>query len=215
MMKRSIAFASAGLLFALSAPLALAQSSGKPDKPSSKEAGQPSKDKDKKETKLKVGDAAPALKVDKWIKGEPVKGFDKGKVYVVEFWATWCPPCRDSIPHLTELQHKYKDNVVIIGVDGSERAVSTGSDNRVSTIQKFVKEQGDKMDYRVAYDANGSAMKPYMRAAGQDGIPTAFLIDGEGKIAWIGHPMEIDSQLEKVAKSGKGKDSKSGEKSKG
>jgi thiol-disulfide isomerase/thioredoxin len=200
-MKCPIAIASASLLFALAAPLALAQSSGKPDKPSSKETGQP-KEKAKKETKLKVGDPAPALKVDKWIKGDSVNGFDKGKVYVVEFWATWCPPCRTSIPHLTELQHKYKD-VVFIGVDGNERAASTGTDNRVATIEKFVKEQGDKMDYRVAYDSNGSAVKPFMDAAGQEGIPTAFLINGEGKIAWIGHPMELEGPLAKVAKPSK------------
>lgn len=41
-------------------------------------------------TDLKPGDPAPALKIDKWVKGQPVEAFEKGKVYVVEFWATWC-----------------------------------------------------------------------------------------------------------------------------
>src|SRR5215470_10631086 len=69
---------------------------------------------------LGVGDAAPKLEVKEFVKGEPVKQFDKGKIYVVEFWATWCPPCRESIPHLTGLQKKHKD-VVFIGVSVSER----------------------------------------------------------------------------------------------
>lgn len=213
-MKRHIAIASAGLLFALAAP-ALAQSAGKPAKETSKEAGQPSKEKDKEKakSKLEVGDAAPALKVEKWVKGEPVKGFEKGKVYVVEFWATWCGPCLTSIPHLTELQHKYKDNVVIIGVDGDEQPPSGGSDTRAATIEKFVKKQGKKMDYRVAFDANGTATKPYMRAAGQNGIPTAFLIDHEGKVAWIGHPSALDGPLDKAASAAKAAGGK--EKSKG
>jgi len=56
---------------------------------------------------LNVGDPAPKLAVKEFVKGEPIAGLDKGKLYVVEFWATWCGPCRQTIPHLTELQKKY------------------------------------------------------------------------------------------------------------
>ena len=68
-----------------------------------------------------LGDEAKALKISDWVKGDAVdlaKG--KGeKIYVVEFWATWCPPCLTTIPHLTELQKKFKDQgVVVIGVSG-------------------------------------------------------------------------------------------------
>src|SRR5713101_3891226 len=74
------------------------------------------------EPTLKVGDPAPKLQNGKWIQGEPVTAFKEGKAYLVEFWATWCPPCRASIPHLNEIHNKYKDQgLVIIGQDCFER----------------------------------------------------------------------------------------------
>ena len=68
-------------------------------------------------TALELGDPAPPLKIAQWIQGEPIHLKDGvGKhVYVIEFWATWCPPCVASVPHLTELQAKHKkDGVVIV-----------------------------------------------------------------------------------------------------
>jgi thiol-disulfide isomerase/thioredoxin len=148
---------------------------------------------------LSVGDAAPSLSVKEFVKGDAVKEFEKGKLYVVEFWATWCGPCRTSIPHLTELQKKNKD-VVFIGVSVWE--------NKPDAVKPFVEEMGDKMAYRVAADVSaagkpdgpgeGVMAKTWMQAAGQGGIPTAFIVNGDGKIAWIGHPMQMDKPLEQI-----------------
>jgi thiol-disulfide isomerase/thioredoxin len=146
---------------------------------------------------LKLGAPAPALEVSKFVKGEPVKGFEPGTTYVVEFWATWCGPCRATIPHLTELQKK-NPKAVFIGVDVFE--------HDISEVEPFLKEMGDKMDYRVALDSvpegagpdEGKMAKNWMEAAGENGIPTAFIVNKEGKVAWIGHPMEMEEPLAKV-----------------
>src|SRR5438874_2021948 len=149
------------------------------------------------EANLKVGDRAPKLQTGKWIQGEPIKNFENGKAYIVEFWATWCGPCRVSIPHLNETYTKFNDKgLLVIGQDCWERDDSL--------VAPFVKKMGEKMTYRVALDdkssdEKGTMARTWMEAADQTGIPTAFLIDPKGMIAWIGHPMELkDSIIEEV-----------------
>jgi len=104
------------------------------------------------ESTLKVGDPAPKLQTGKWIQGEPVTGIEKGKAYIVEFWATWCGPCRESIPHLNETYGKYKDKgLVVIGQDCWEQ--------NDALVAPFVTKMGDKMTYRVALDDKKSDKK--------------------------------------------------------
>lgn len=144
---------------------------------------------------LNFGDPAPPLNVGKWVKGEPVQKFEPGKIYVVEFWATWCPPCRESIPHLTRLQKTYQGKVVFIGQDTGEQDDSK--------VPQFVQEMGDKMNYRVALDdkssdPEGAMTKAWMAAAGRETIPTAFIVNQETKVAWIGSPFEMEEPLEQI-----------------
>lgn len=75
--------------------------------------------------KLNIGSAAPQLRVRAWLKGTPVTKFEKGKVYVMEFWATWCHPCKVAMPHLSALADKYRDKVVFTGVDVYETKTTT------------------------------------------------------------------------------------------
>lgn len=200
MHKLTSLIAAASLLAGASA---FAQGGGndKASKPAQPAVKQPAKTTDKA-VKLAVGDKAPALKVEKFIKGEEITGFEKGHVYVIEFWATWCPPCQKSIPHLTDLQKEYKDkNLTIIGVDVAEDRNGKYDASTLAAVEKFVKDKGDKMNYTVAYDGGAKAMdNAYMKAGGQNGIPAAFIVDGEGKIAWIGNPLDdnFKTQIKKV-----------------
>ncbi len=147
---------------------------------------------------LSIGDAAPPIQVAEWVKGEPVSAFHGGQVYVVEFWATWCGPCKRSIPHVSELQKKYGDKVRFVGVSVWEEDASQ--------VAPFVQKMGDQMAYTVARDlvaegaeANeGWMARTWMQAAKQNGIPAAFIVDGTGRIVWIGHPLAMDDTLSKV-----------------
>ena len=139
---------------------------------------------------LVIGDAVPALAPSKWIKGQAVSKFEPGKIYIVEFWATWCGPCKASIPLLSELQ-QLNPGVMFIGMNCMEESPSD--------VPAFVAKMGDKMNYRVAMDdADGSMVKAWLEAADQNGIPTAFLIGKDSKIAWIGHPTELGDVLKQV-----------------
>lgn len=132
----------------------------------------------------KPGDAAPEIKA-KIVSGDTVSTVfadHKGKPVVVEFWATWCPPCRRSIPHLNELWTTYKDKAVFIAISSEKETVVTN----------FVKAQ-KSMQYPVAVDTGGTA-----ESYGVTGIPNAFVVV-DGKIAWRGHPMMgLDEAVKKA-----------------
>lgn len=141
---------------------------------------------------LKVGDAAPALKIKDWVRGDAVdlaKDAAK-KIHMVEFWATWCPPCKASVPLLTEFQTKYKKDLTIIGVTDSDPFR-----NSPTAVKDFVKEQGKEMDYTIAIDDDGITSKAYMGEE-EVGIPQAYLVGKDGKVVWVGSP--LDPALEKV-----------------
>lgn len=134
-----------------------------------------------------IGKPPPPITVAKWVKGEPLSGFEKGKVYIVDFWATWCGPCKAAIPHLTKLAQEHKGKVEVIGISISEKQKDASDSAYIALVEQFVQKQGERMDYRVAVDTPDKAMhSAWFKPAGTGGIPTAWIIDQNGLVAWIG-----------------------------
>lgn len=156
---------------------------------------------------LTVGDVAPALDIEHWVQDNdgklaPVKEFEKGKVYIVEFWATWCGPCIMSMPHLAETQTKFGyDNVRLISV--SDEDLETVNGFLGQTVRGEEEKTYEELTsvYSLTTDPDRSVFSDYMEAAGQNGIPTAFIVGKNGVVEWVGHPMDgMDEALESVVK---------------
>lgn len=131
-----------------------------------------------------VGKEAPEISAQSWLNGDGIKLADnKDKIVVVEFWATWCPPCRASIPHLKKMNAELKDkNIVFVSL----------TDEDINTVTKFNAKAG--MDWLVGTGSNAS------RAYGVSGIPHAFIVQN-GKIVWNGHPMGgLEEKLKELTK---------------
>ena len=146
--------------------------------------------------KFNIGDAAPQLRVKEWIKGTPIPNFERRKVYVVEFWATWCRPCIASMPHLSRSARKYRHKATFLAIDVYEtQAYKPAS---ITQLKAFVDGMGHRMNFPVAAEDTSHTVHDWLNAYGVESIPTSFVIDGQGRVAWIGHPSQLDTVLRKI-----------------
>jgi thiol-disulfide isomerase/thioredoxin len=124
------------------------------------------------------GRKAPELKVEKWLTKEPDR---KGKVVLIDFWATWCPPCRALIPELNDWQKEFKDDLVVIGV----------SDEPEDKVRGFMGKT--KVDYAMAVDTRRN--ETTKGQLGVQGIPHVMVIDSTGVCRWQGFPQSNEETL--------------------
>lgn len=140
------------------------------------------------ETRLKVDDPAPSLSAFRWIRGDSLEGFSTESFYLIEFGATWCKPCIEAIPELSNLQREFGQQLKVISVFVMER--NPRDDKYIQTIQTFVKKHSDKIEYSIAADwPDGRMQKDWLSAAQLQGIPHLFIVDSQGYIRWIGNAL--------------------------
>jgi cytochrome c biogenesis protein CcmG, thiol:disulfide interchange protein DsbE len=111
---------------------------------------------------------APDLIVEKWLTPEPDY---RGKFVLIDFWATWCPPCREAIPELNAYHEKFGDKLVVIGI----------SDETEEAVRRLVNPQ---IEYSIAIDTQARTKN----AVGVTGIPHVLIIDPQGIVRWEGFP---------------------------
>ena len=134
--------------------------------------------------------AAPAFALSD-LAGKPVSSASlKGKVVLVDFWATWCVPCRKSMPELQALHDKYASRgFTVLGISTDQGGVAK--------VKKFVEDR--KYTYPIAVD---SEKAPAWEAYGVRAIPAAFLLDAKGRIVaqWTGAPntAEVESRIDSL-----------------
>lgn len=117
----------------------------------------------------------------------------KGKVLLVNLWATWCGPCISEMPHLVEMQDKYKDKgFEVIGLDTD--------DESKADIEAFAAKQ--KLNYQLGW-ANGAMMNEFVKISRLNGIPQSLLINREGQLTGVftgGGPKTVEKMKETVEK---------------
>ncbi|MBU6451618.1 MAG: TlpA family protein disulfide reductase [Cyanobacteria bacterium REEB67] len=123
------------------------------------------------------GQGAPDLVVKEWLSGKAPA--IKGKVVLIDFWATWCPPCRELIAELNEYQKKYADDLVVVGI----------TDESAATVRAFMKKQ--PISYQIGIDPENTMSD----RIGINGIPHVLLISADSVVRWQGFPTAEEDPL--------------------
>ncbi len=125
-----------------------------------------------------------------WIQGVPVTHWEKDKVYVFEFWATWCGPCLAAIPHIDAIHKQITAkniNAQIVGVNVKDAS----SPER---LKQFLAKRTVKPSYAIAVDTSRNTENLWLRPRKVIGIPHAIAIKN-GNVIWAGHPTKLNADF--------------------
>lgn len=145
------------------------------------------------ETVTAVSDKAANFTFKKGGKTMTFQELTKGKIVFLNFWGTWCPPCKRELPDIVKISKEMSDKVIVIGI-----ALERGDDvsENVSKVATFAKANG--LDYYNFVDGKRELAKVY---GGIRAVPTTFIIDKSGKIALAHEGMDsYDGFKEKINK---------------
>jgi thiol-disulfide isomerase/thioredoxin len=145
-----------------------------------------------------VGEPAPPITAARWIGGGPVERFERGRIYVVDLWSTWCKPCIASLPKLRELEARHAGQVTFIAVDIWEM--------EPERAPAFLADHAGEMPGVVALDSVPAGLEAnmgltavrYLGTSESVRIPRTFIVGQDGRIAWVGSPDDLEGALETV-----------------
>lgn len=137
------------------------------------------------------GEAAPGLHVGTWVLGTPVTRLERGRVYLVEFWASWCPASRRAISRLTALQRAHPDDLTVLAISSRDQQGET-----LDHVRLFVGDHSAEIGYSVGFDERRRTSREWLDGFDVRSVPTAFLVDRTGTIVWIGNPLWPPGELE-------------------
>ncbi|WP_040402352.1 TlpA family protein disulfide reductase [Alkalibacillus haloalkaliphilus] len=137
---------------------------------------------------VEVGDVAPNFKLQT-LNGEETELADfRGQKIMINFWATWCPPCRAEMPHMQEIHEEYDDEVIILAVNATSQETSH------DTVQDFIDEL--ELTFPILMDETGEVNVRYQALS----LPTTYFVNTEGELQIPRHvgPLSYDDMVRKI-----------------